>query len=100
MELFEQIRCKYEHGGGTIRGIAKKLRIPRRMAREAVQQKALNEEDCLEALTKKPVALAGSTPLDQLRAQGRWLSNGAAGSGEEIPEGDRLPGNWNSCSTN
>jgi len=31
VELFEQIRREYEHGGGTIRGIAKKLGIPRRL---------------------------------------------------------------------
>jgi hypothetical protein len=36
VELFEQIRGEYEHGGGTIRGIAKKLGIHRRMVREAV----------------------------------------------------------------
>ena len=36
MELYEQIRREYEHGGGTIRGIAKKLGIHRRMVREAV----------------------------------------------------------------
>ena len=36
MELFEQIRREYEYGGGTIRGIAKKLGIHRRMVREAV----------------------------------------------------------------
>ena len=36
MELFEQIRREYEHGGGTIRGIAKKLGMHRRMVREAV----------------------------------------------------------------
>jgi hypothetical protein len=29
-------------------------------------------EHYLEALTKKPGALAGSTPLEQWRAQGRW----------------------------
>ena len=34
VELFEQIRREYEHGGGTIRGIAKKLGIHRRMAEE------------------------------------------------------------------
>jgi len=34
VELFEQIRREYEHGGGTIRGIAKKLGIHRRMVRE------------------------------------------------------------------
>ncbi len=36
VELFEQIRREYEHGGGTIRGIAKKMGIHRRMVREAV----------------------------------------------------------------
>jgi transposase len=36
VELFEQIRREYEHGGGTIRGIAKKLGIHRRLVREAV----------------------------------------------------------------
>jgi len=36
VELFEQIRREYEHGGGTICGIAKKLGIHRRMVREAV----------------------------------------------------------------
>jgi hypothetical protein len=36
VELFEQIRRENEHGGGTIRGIAKKLGIHRRMVREAV----------------------------------------------------------------
>jgi putative transposase len=36
VELFEQIRREYEHGGGTIRGVAKKLGIHRRMVREAV----------------------------------------------------------------
>ena len=36
MELFEKIRREYEHGGGSIRGIAKKLGIHRRMVREAM----------------------------------------------------------------
>jgi hypothetical protein len=36
VELFEPIRREYGHGGGTIRGIAKKLGIHRRMVREAV----------------------------------------------------------------
>jgi transposase len=36
VELYEQIRREYEHGGGTIRGIAKKMGIHRRMVREAV----------------------------------------------------------------
>src|SRR5437870_3925333 len=36
------------------------------------EQKVLNLEHYLEALTKKPGALAGSTPLEQWRAQGHW----------------------------
>lgn len=36
------------------------------------QQKVLDLEHYLEALIKKPGALAGSTPLEQWRAQGRW----------------------------
>jgi hypothetical protein len=36
------------------------------------QQKVLDLEHYLDALSKKPGALAGSTPLEQWRAQGRW----------------------------
>jgi transposase len=36
------------------------------------QQQVLDLEHYLEALRKKPGALAGSTPLEQWRAQGRW----------------------------
>ena len=36
MELFEQIRREYEHGVGTIRGIAKEFGVHRRMVREAL----------------------------------------------------------------
>lgn len=36
MELFEQIRREYEFGVGTIAGVAKKLKVHRRMVREAI----------------------------------------------------------------
>jgi hypothetical protein len=36
------------------------------------QQKVLDLEHYLDALAKKPGALAGSTPLEQCRAQGKW----------------------------
>lgn len=36
MELFEQIRREYEHGAGTIKGVARKLGVHRRMVREAL----------------------------------------------------------------
>ncbi len=32
MELFEEIRREYDHGVGTIKGVARKLGIHRRMA--------------------------------------------------------------------
>jgi hypothetical protein len=36
VELFEQIRREYEHGAGTIRAVAKKLGVHRRMVRQAL----------------------------------------------------------------
>lgn len=36
MELFEQIRRDYEHGEGTIRSLARKLGVHRRMVRQAL----------------------------------------------------------------
>ena len=36
MELFEEIRREYEHGEKTIKGVARKLGIHRRMVREAM----------------------------------------------------------------
>jgi transposase len=36
VELFEQIRREYEFGVGTIAGVAQKLRVHRRMVREAI----------------------------------------------------------------
>ncbi len=36
MELFEQIRREYEFGVGTIAGVANKLKVHRRMVREAI----------------------------------------------------------------
>jgi len=37
VELFEQIRREYEHGVGTIRGVANKLNVHRRMVRQALE---------------------------------------------------------------
>jgi transposase len=36
VEQFEQIRREYEHGVGTIKGVARKLGVHRRMVREAI----------------------------------------------------------------
>jgi hypothetical protein len=36
VELFEQMRREYEHGVGTIKGVARKFKVHRRLAREAL----------------------------------------------------------------
>ena len=36
VEIFEQIRREYEHGEGTVKGVARKLGVHRRMVREAL----------------------------------------------------------------
>src|SRR5689334_6403563 len=36
VELFEEIRREYEHGVGTVKGVARKLGVHRRMVREAL----------------------------------------------------------------
>ena len=42
MKLYEEIRREYEFGVGTIRGIARKLGVHRRMVREAILATTLN----------------------------------------------------------
>jgi uncharacterized protein (UPF0147 family) len=37
VELFEQIRREYEFGMGTIQGVSRKLRVHRRVVREAIR---------------------------------------------------------------
>ena len=37
VELFEHIRLEYEFGVGTIQGVSRKLRVHRRLVREAIQ---------------------------------------------------------------
>jgi hypothetical protein len=37
VELFEQIRCEYHFGQGTVLGVARKLGVHRHMVRQALQ---------------------------------------------------------------
>ena len=37
VELFEEVRREYEHGVGTVRGVAKKLGVHRRVVRAALE---------------------------------------------------------------
>jgi len=48
VELFEQIRREYEHGVGTIQGVAQKFGVHRRMVREAVDSAVPRERKKVE----------------------------------------------------
>jgi hypothetical protein len=67
VELFEQIRREYEFGVGTIRGVARRLGVHRRMVRQAVkgalppERKGVVREGL--ALVKKGVLEGGSMEL-------------------------------------
>ncbi len=58
--LFEEIRREYEHGVGTISGVAKKLGVHRRMVREALasavpaQRKKAVREKCYPRIRMDP----------------------------------------------
>ena len=60
MELFEQIRREYEHGVGTIKGVAKKLGVHRRMVREALASAMPRERRIPDRERPK---LAGAIPF-------------------------------------
>ena len=59
MELFEQIRREYEHGVGTISGVAKKLGMHRRLVREALRDAMPRERKV--ALRERPKLAGGGS---------------------------------------
>jgi len=60
VELYEEIRREYEHGAGTIKGVARKLGVHRRMVREAVANAVPPERKVPARLRPK---LAGAIPF-------------------------------------
>ena len=53
MELFETIRREYQFGVGSIKGVAKKLGIHRRMVREALADAVPNQRKKVERARPK-----------------------------------------------
>lgn len=64
MELFEQIRREYEHGVGTIKGVARKFGIHRRMVREAL--KSAIPRDRKRSVREKPKLSACVELIDKI----------------------------------
>jgi hypothetical protein len=60
VELFEQIRREYEFGVGTIKGVAAKLGVHRRMVRQALASAEPPERKAVER--ERPV-MAALTPF-------------------------------------
>src|SRR5882762_2023825 len=64
VELFEEIRREYNHGSGTVKGVADKLGVHRRMVRQALSSPA--PPPAKERDREKPV-LASLIPfIDQV----------------------------------
>jgi transposase len=59
VELFEEIRREYEFGVGTIAGVAKKLKVHRRMVREAIGSAVPRARKKTERPRSKIAAAAG-----------------------------------------
>jgi hypothetical protein len=59
VELFEQIRREYEHGVGTVAGVARKFGVHRRMVRQALAS---------EIAPERKVAERESPQLDAVKA--------------------------------
>ena len=64
MELFEQIRREYEHGAGTIKGVAKKLGVHRRLVREALGAAMPRERKV--AVRERPKLAGGVAFIDAI----------------------------------
>jgi hypothetical protein len=60
VELFEQIRREYEFGVGTIKGVARKLGVHRRMARQALE---CAEPPARKQPEREPPALQSMLPF-------------------------------------
>jgi hypothetical protein len=67
VELYEEIRREYEHGAGTIKGVARKLGVHRRMVREAVANAVPPERKVPARVRPK---LAGAIPFIEAILEG------------------------------
>ena len=69
MELFEEIRREHAHGAGTIRAVAKKLGVHRRMVRQAMASSIPPERKL--AARNKPRVSRIFTRATKVKSDGR-----------------------------
>ncbi len=59
VELFEEIRREHAHGAGTIRAVAKKLGVHRRMVRQALASAIPPERKLASSYAREHLSIAG-----------------------------------------
>jgi transposase len=69
VELFEEIRREYEFGVGTIKGVSRKLKVHRRMVREAIAHAVPRPRKKVEQRQSKITAYA--TAIDRMLEEDR-----------------------------
>jgi hypothetical protein len=79
VELFEQIRREYQFGIGTIAGVTKKLRMHRRMVREAIGSALPKKRKKLERRQQLPMTAAqfGSLAERAIREKQTQVGSGS-----------------------
>jgi hypothetical protein len=76
VELFEEIRREHAHGAGTIRAVAKKLGVHRRMVRQALASAIPPERKLAVRFLRRSYRESERTAMTGSLCQPRWSPAG------------------------